>query len=165
MSGQHLVYRLTDRPTYRPTDSCKTICPLFQGGHNFHLVEHQHCIKKRFDTCCPNCTLDLMPLYIFIINLTKYLVYIPREPVYKGEDWHEVERDRSHKPGQTQHSRRVGPHTLVTSFIHFHLIHLVWQFLISVTGDVLYTFVWLPLAKCTSFWLTLVSCINCVYSH
>ena len=22
----------TDRPTYRPSDSCKTICPLFQGG-------------------------------------------------------------------------------------------------------------------------------------
>ena len=28
LSGQHLVYR----PTYRPTDNCKTICPLFQGG-------------------------------------------------------------------------------------------------------------------------------------
>ena len=25
LNGQHLVYR--------PTDSCKTICPLFQGGH------------------------------------------------------------------------------------------------------------------------------------
>ena len=23
----------TDRPTYRATDSCKTICPLFQEGH------------------------------------------------------------------------------------------------------------------------------------
>ena len=23
----------TVRPTYPPTDSCKTICPLFQGGH------------------------------------------------------------------------------------------------------------------------------------
>ena len=37
LSGQHLVYRPTDRPTDlhtdRPTDSCKTICPLFQGGH------------------------------------------------------------------------------------------------------------------------------------
>ena len=29
LSGQHLVYR----PTVRPTDSCKTICPLFKGGH------------------------------------------------------------------------------------------------------------------------------------
>ena len=25
--------RPTNRPTYRTTDSCKTICPLFQGGH------------------------------------------------------------------------------------------------------------------------------------
>ena len=28
LSGQHLVYR----PTDLPTDNCKTICPLFQGG-------------------------------------------------------------------------------------------------------------------------------------
>ena len=28
LSGQHLV----SRPTDRPTDSCKTYCPLFQGG-------------------------------------------------------------------------------------------------------------------------------------
>ena len=34
LSGQHLVYR----PTDRPTDSCKTICPLFQGGHNYLLL-------------------------------------------------------------------------------------------------------------------------------
>ena len=33
LSRQHIVYRLTDPPTYRPTDSCKTICPLFQGRH------------------------------------------------------------------------------------------------------------------------------------
>ena len=32
LSGQHLVFRPIDRPTYWPTDSCKTICPLFQGG-------------------------------------------------------------------------------------------------------------------------------------
>ena len=35
MSGQHLVYRPTDRYTNQPTDSCKTICPLFQGGHKY----------------------------------------------------------------------------------------------------------------------------------
>ena len=29
LSGQNLVYR----PTYWSTDSCNTICPLFQGGH------------------------------------------------------------------------------------------------------------------------------------
>ena len=33
LSGQHLVYRPTDRHTNRPTYSCKTICPLFQGWH------------------------------------------------------------------------------------------------------------------------------------
>ena len=34
LSRQHLVYR----STYRPTDSCKTTCPLFQGGHKNPLV-------------------------------------------------------------------------------------------------------------------------------
>ena len=34
--GQHLVYRPTDRHTDRPTDSCKTIWPLFQGVHKNH---------------------------------------------------------------------------------------------------------------------------------
>ena len=33
LTGQHLVYRPTYRPTDIPPDSCKTICPLFQGGH------------------------------------------------------------------------------------------------------------------------------------
>ena len=32
LSGQHLVYR--------PTDSCKTICPLFQGGHKKPYNNH-----------------------------------------------------------------------------------------------------------------------------
>ena len=39
LSGQHLVY--TDQPTYRPTDSYKTICPPFQGGHK-KLCHHPH---------------------------------------------------------------------------------------------------------------------------
>ena len=33
LSGQHALGLQTDRPTDRPTDSYKTICPLFQGGH------------------------------------------------------------------------------------------------------------------------------------
>ena len=46
LSGQHLVYRPTDRHTDQPTDSCKTICPLFQGGHKKYSdlmwnLEHQ----------------------------------------------------------------------------------------------------------------------------
>ena len=40
----------TDRPTYRPTDSCKTICPLFQGG-----------LKKFFDRidCTDQTTIEI----------------------------------------------------------------------------------------------------------
>ena len=34
LSRQHLVYR----PMDRPSDSCKTICPLFQGGHKKSLI-------------------------------------------------------------------------------------------------------------------------------
>ena len=33
----------TDRPIYRPTDSCKTICRLFQGGHK--KTDHIFLIK------------------------------------------------------------------------------------------------------------------------
>ena len=36
----------TERPTYRATDSCKTICPLFQGGHkHIAIVKVPGCPK------------------------------------------------------------------------------------------------------------------------
>ena len=44
----------TDRPTDRPTDSCKTKSPLFQGGHkkitNICYVPHPQ-MKYRFNLC------------------------------------------------------------------------------------------------------------------
>ena len=41
----------TDRPTYQPTnrltDSCKTICPLFQGGHKNCIISNQTSLTAR----------------------------------------------------------------------------------------------------------------------
>ena len=52
LSGQHLVYRPTDRPIYmyRPTDSCKTICPLFQGGHKNTYLPYVEILCNRKHT-------------------------------------------------------------------------------------------------------------------
>ena len=47
LSGQHLVYR----PTDIPTPSCKTICPLFQGGHKNYSSLMNSIHMKCFRIC------------------------------------------------------------------------------------------------------------------
>ena len=64
MCRQHLVYR----PTDRPTDSCNTICPLFQGEHK--------------NECCIRVSINCYPCHdISMYNLTTLIWNTVRPPM------------------------------------------------------------------------------------
>ena len=86
----------TDRPTYRPTDSCKTICPLFQGGHKkrtgslkriiLYYLHRVHVVAKLIDKYRFSLNFHNLAVHARLSTVKKiYVMQICYNSVLRGE--------------------------------------------------------------------------------